>query len=157
MNRLLLKLVIVLVVAVMVVLIRVLIRAIRSRARAKGYTSALPPPPRGAATSTRKPVLLGVAGVYKGSMVPLDGGPIVIGRDPSAANLVFPDEQRTISSKHCLIKVADGRFYLEDCYSTNGTYLANGRAVTPGQVIELKAGERFAIGDRKNSFEVTFR
>lgn len=153
MSRLLLKIVIALVVALVIALVRVLIRAVRSRSGARSYTSTLPPPPKG----TRQPVLIGVAGTYKGSMVPMDSGPVIIGRDPGSANLVFPDDQRTISSKHCIVKVTNGRFYLEDCYSTNGTYLANGRSVAPGQATELKAGDRFSIGDRKNAFEVSFR
>ena len=101
------------------------------------------------------PVLYGLAGEYKGAVVPFDGKPIVIGRDPSAANLVLPQSYTAVSSLHCQIIFHQGRFILEDLQSKNGTFL-NGKRLRPGKPAELKAGARFHLGDPANAFEVRF-
>jgi hypothetical protein len=43
---------------------------------------------------------------------------------------------------------------LEDHGSTNGTFLASGERLTPNLMRELRAGDRFYIGDLRNQFEV---
>ena len=54
--------------------------------------------------------------------------------------LVLPDE--TVSSRHALLRLVDGRWWLEDLASTNGTRV-NGRPVAaativvPGDVLEF--------------------
>lgn len=101
------------------------------------------------------PVLYGLAGEYKGKAVPFDGKPIVIGRDPSAAHLVFPQHYTSVSSRHCQIIFDEGRLLLEDLESKNGT-VCNGKRLQPGKPVELKAGDRFHLGDPANAFEVRF-
>ncbi|MFN7931972.1 MAG: FHA domain-containing protein [Bryobacteraceae bacterium] len=102
-----------------------------------------------------QPILYGLAGEYKGKVVPFDGKPIVIGRDRAAVHLVYPQHYTSVSSRHCQIIFNEGRFLLEDLESTNGT-ICNGKRLQPGKPVELKAGDRFHLGDPANAFEVRF-
>ena len=45
-------------------------------------------------------------------------------------------------------------FVIEDLGSTNGTFLATGERLPPGQSRDLAPGGRFYIGDLRNQFEV---
>jgi hypothetical protein len=138
----------------------------RARRRAVRMESTTPPPriePRGEATTEdmvpkpqpkRKAVLRGVAGYYHGSEIPFDDKPIIIGRDPASANLVFPPDLRLVSGRHCVIRRDGARFFLEDCGSTNGTFLASGKAIRPGEPKEVTPGERFFLGDKSTMFEI---
>jgi hypothetical protein len=116
------------------------------------YQPPAPPPPLLAG----RPALLGIAGQYAGSSIGLDSGPSTMGRDPSSVNLVFPAEVNSISKRHCRVSwdVARRVFVLEDLGSTNGTFLASGERVNPGQPRDLRPGDRFYIGDLRNQFEV---
>lgn len=139
-------------VAVVAVLLRRGIRAmIRSGSRPSRAVPSPAPKPVGC-----KPVLRGIAGTYKNTDIPFDGQPITIGRDPSASNLILPQECAAVSSRHCQIKFEQGRFMLEDLWSTNGTFLA-GKALQPGKAVELNEGARFHLGDPSNAFEVRFQ
>jgi hypothetical protein len=112
-------------------------------------------PTAAGATGTR-PALRGVAGQYEGKSFSLDSGPSVLGRDQRAANLVFAPEAHSISKRHCIVSWDGARrtFVIEDLGSTNGTFLATGERLTPGQSRDLPAGGRFFIGDLRNQFEV---
>jgi hypothetical protein len=103
-----------------------------------------------------KPVLKGIAGQYAGTSFPLESGSSTLGRDPQAANLVFTGEASSVSKRHCSVRWDAGRgvFMLEDHGSTNGTFLASGERLPANQMRELRAGDRFYIGDLRNQFEV---
>jgi len=154
MELVLVKIGVALAVVVLITVIRMIARAVKGGVR---KASPLPVPPKPVAQQpavAAKPMLRGISGVYQGADVPFDGKPIVLGRDPGAANLVFPSDTRGISSRHCVVKYEDSRFYVEDCWSTNGTFLAGGKAVSPGKAVEVKPGTRFYLGDQTNTFEV---
>ncbi len=104
----------------------------------------------------KRPVLHGIAGKYAGASVSLEAGPSVLGRDQSVSNLVFPPESDSVSKRHCTVRWDAGRgvFVLEDLGSTNGTFLANGVRLAPGQPQDLRPGDKFYIGDLRNQFEV---
>lgn len=103
-----------------------------------------------------KPVMRGLAGQYANASIPVEARPSVLGRDQGAANLVFGAEADAVSKRHCSIRWDAGRrtFVLEDLGSTNGTYLWNGTRIQPGSPYELRAGDRFYIGDTRNAFEL---
>jgi pSer/pThr/pTyr-binding forkhead associated (FHA) protein len=103
-----------------------------------------------------KPVVRGLTGQYAGASIPVDARPSVMGRDQAAANLVFGVESDAVSKRHCSLRwdASRGTFVLEDLGSTNGTYLANGERVWPGQPRDLRSGDRFYVGDTRNQFEV---
>ncbi|MCC6364397.1 MAG: trypsin-like peptidase domain-containing protein [Bryobacterales bacterium] len=101
--------------------------------------------------------LKGVAGFYAGTAIPLEAEPWVLGRDRDASNLVFPADQGTISKRHCSISFdpSTGKVYLEDMWSSNGTFLASGVKLEPGRPFELRTGDRFYLADRGNLFEIS--
>ena len=103
-----------------------------------------------------KPVLKGVAGYYAGSTLELNGEPLTLGRDARASNLVLPSEAGAVSQRHCTVSWDGNRFLIEDCWSTNGTFLLSGEKLDPGGQRPLAAGERFYLGDQENVFEVNF-
>jgi pSer/pThr/pTyr-binding forkhead associated (FHA) protein len=102
-----------------------------------------------------KPVMRGVTGQYANTSIPIELRPTILGRDQSVANLVFGAESESISKRHCAVRwdAARGAFVLEDLGSTNGTFLATGERLTPGQPRELRPGDRFYVGDTRNQFE----
>jgi hypothetical protein len=67
---------------------------------------------------------------------------IAIGRDPKN-DLVM--ESSAISRDHAGLTFQDGRWYLEDRGSFNGTYL-NGTRVVPGTPLPLRHADRISIG-----------
>ena len=67
-------------------------------------------------------------------------GEVVIGRAPEC---VVSLDDEFASNQHAKIYQAEGRFYVEDLGSTNGTYV-NGRRVH--YPTELRAGDRVKIG-----------
>jgi len=71
----------------------------------------------------------------------VSGRSIVIGRDPSAAQvLIRADDERHVSGRHAEIRfLPDGRVVLRDLGSTNGTWLND---------IRLKAEQPLEVGDK---------
>jgi hypothetical protein len=117
---------------------------------------AAPLAPHATGVAATRPALHSIAGQYAGKSFSLDAGPSVLGRDHHTANLVFEDDADNISKRHCMVSwdAARQTFVLEDLGSTNGTFLATGERLTPGQPRDVAAGGRFFIGDLRNQFEV---
>jgi len=78
-----------------------------------------------------------------GRSLPLGPKRTTIGRDPNN-DLVLDDD--TISSEHAAIEVRDGRYWLEDLRSTNGTRLAD-RLLAEGEQRPLKGGDHVRLAD----------
>jgi len=74
---------------------------------------------------------------------PLATGRTTIGRDPNN-DVVLDDD--TVSSEHAAIEVRDGRYWLEDLRSTNGTHLG-GQRLTDGESLPLKGGDHVRFAD----------
>ncbi len=100
-------------------------------------------------------VLKGISGYYAGSTLELSDEPLVLGRDPRAANLVFPPDS-SVSKRHCILRYnrESGTVSLEDAWSANGTFFGDGQAIDAGSRTALKPGERFYLGDPGTMFEV---
>ena len=76
-----------------------------------------------------------------------------IGRSPEN-NIVLPEETAGASGKHCVVTVADDRFYIMDVGSTYGT-IGNGTQKLPvNQPVILNVGDRISLGENGVSFEV---
>lgn len=120
------------------------------------------PGPRAQALAARpagpRPVLMGVSGEFAGAELELDEQGLAIGRDPRLCQLVFPPDNELVSKRHCTLHwvAAAQQVMLEDCWSTNGTFVGKGEALKPGLPRPLRAGERFYLGDPSVSFEVRF-
>jgi hypothetical protein len=100
--------------------------------------------------------LRGITGFYGGQSIGLEGITLVLGRDPHAVQLVYPDHVTEISKRHCQVRhdASTGRVMLEDLGSSNGTFLSNGKALKPGTAVELKVGDRFYLASPANQFEI---
>ena len=82
-----------------------------------------------------KPVLKGISGPFAGWVLELDDQPLFVGREPRLCHLVFPEHAKKISKRHCVVGYdsASGIFSLEDTWSTNGTFTADGDKIPPGK------------------------
>lgn len=103
-------------------------------------------------------VLYGLAGEYDGIELELSDEPLAIGRDPRVSHLVFPPSASSISGRHCAVWFdREARAAMvEDFWSTNGTYLADGRRLEGGVPQPLQSSERFYLGDPGVLFEVRY-
>ena len=85
-----------------------------------------------------------IKGKYTGGEFSIrDGQKLSIGRDISS-DVAIVDSK--VSRNHASITSRDGRLFIEDHNSTNGTYL-NGEKLSPSTEIELKIGSSFSVGD----------
>lgn len=100
----------------------------------------------------KKPMLISLAAQHNGKRIVVDGTQILIGRDPVSCKLVFQDKTPGVSGRHCSVSwdARRGEFVLTDLNSSYGTFLADGKKLTPGTPCYLKPGERFYLGDRAN-------
>lgn len=115
---------------------------------------AAPPSPE----VEKKPVLRGVSGQYAGMEIELNQEPLVIGRDPRMAQLVITQgaDWEEVSGRHCTITYDQGRqqFFIEDHWSSNGTFMESGKKIEPGKPVLLNNGQRFYLSSKGNMFEV---
>lgn len=73
-----------------------------------------------------------------------------LGRDPDL-EIVFPDSEDVVSSRHCRVLLKDGLWWLEDLGSTNGTWLDGKRLTEPAR---LGTGKVFTLGQRGPALRV---
>lgn len=105
--------------------------------------------------SNAKPVteagaLIAVSGEYAGARIPVGEDPVVIGRDQSSCNVILHGER--ISRQHCSVVYDSARkLYIVRDFSSNGTFLGDGRRMASGQANELTSGEQITI-EQENVF-----
>jgi len=85
--------------------------------------------------------LVVASGVHQGKVIPIIGSQFVIGRDPQCQ--LRPASQ-AVSKQHCAVLVRDGKVYLKDFGSTNGTVLNDG--VVKGEERQLANNDSVKIG-----------
>jgi diguanylate cyclase (GGDEF)-like protein len=89
-------------------------------------------------------VLVVYAGTHLGRVFPLASGVNVIGRSPGV-DLPLPDEEVSRTHARVTLRGAPGNeVILEDCESTNGTYLNDQLVTGP---VQLTAGDRIGVGN----------
>ncbi|PDP88416.1 FHA domain-containing protein [Glycomyces fuscus] len=104
------------------------------------YSSASSRPPRQSRPRRNEPTALVVTqGSLKGTSVDLASQPILIGRAPDST-LVITDDYA--SGRHARVYSDNGRWFVEDLNSTNGTYLGQQKLnrpqpITVGQPIRI--------------------
>ena len=92
-------------------------------------------------TSADRATMTVITGLHAGQVFALDAGDHVIGRGTEANVWV---EDPSISRRHaCVSRRSDGRFFVEDLGSTNGTFVS-GRRID-GRA-ELVSGDRVQVG-----------
>lgn len=86
--------------------------------------------------------LVVASGVHQGKVIPVVSQQFVIGRDPQCQ--LRPASQ-AISKQHCAILVRDGKVYLKDYGSTNGTFVDD-EQIEPNAELEVASGARVRVG-----------
>ena len=87
------------------------------------------------------PELEVVEGPAAGTRIPLDDGPLVLGRGESGAGTLGEDAE--LSRRHASISVRDGAVRVEDLGSTNGTEV-NGRQIS--EPTDVASGDSIGVG-----------
>lgn len=94
-------------------------------------------------------------GYMDGRVYPIENAPITIGRgNPSQLVVCYPGDTPGVSRNHARLYRENGKLMLMDCNSSNGTYVKNMGKMAPMQPREMKAGDVFYIGEKKNRFEI---
>ena len=77
---------------------------------------------------------------------------ILIGRSQADCAIVFNEGTPGVSGRHCSVvfESASGDFVITDLRSSYGTFLQNGKKLTPGIPHHLRAGDRFYLGESGN-------
>ena len=95
-------------------------------------------------TDTDKIKFKFIKGKYSGGEFSIrEGQKLSIGRDISS-DVAIVDSK--VSRNHASITARDGKLFIEDHNSTNGTYI-NGEKLSPSTETELKIGSKFSVGD----------
>ena len=76
---------------------------------------------------------------------------VVIGRKQDGCDIVL-DYDRTVSGRHCRLAVRDGRFYITDLKSSNGTFINDRRVLAEMEII---SGNILKLGKLELKFEVS--
>jgi predicted component of type VI protein secretion system len=79
-------------------------------------------------------------GVHTGKVIPITTPEFVIGRDPQCQ---LRPASPAVSKQHCAVAIRDGKVFVRDCGSTNGTFV-NGEQVAADR--EVKSGDRLRVG-----------
>ena len=96
-----------------------------------------------------------LAGALAGMEVPISGR-LILGRDPTRAQMVFPRDDTAVSRQHCEIRFdsSGALFEVRDLGSRNGTFVANGsdppRRLAPDVVERLAPGQNILVGSSRN-------
>ncbi len=87
----------------------------------------------------------------KNADITITATPFLIGK--SLKETDYRMKQSVISRIHARITVREGRYYIEDMASTNGTF-HNGKRITKGRFFEMKAGDVIQLADMEFIFEI---
>lgn len=68
--------------------------------------------------------------------------------------VVFSSEDKGVSSSHCVLYKEDGKLYLMDTGSTNGTFFTEENRLKPNTPYRIRRGMAFFLVNRKNTFVV---
>lgn len=93
-------------------------------------------------TTLISPQLFIMNGPDKGKVVPVEKDEIFIGR---VRNNDLQIKEKSISRRHILIEKKEGKFFVKDLNSTNGTFV-NGKLIPPDISFEVKAGTPIVLG-----------
>lgn len=108
-------------------------------------------PPQSAAANV---TIIGVAGPMQGKIFS-DPQRLIIGREPTQCNVVFPPRTPGVSRRHCILERRPDGVYIMDVGSSSGTFFQNGN----GQRLPLnqwiKVTDNFYLGSPAVMFAVS--
>lgn len=99
-------------------------------------------------------VLTALEGPLKGKSFPIQGN-VLIGRNFETCNIIFPNDTRGVSRKHCKLEVRADGVYLMDVGSTSGTFFQGQKKPLPANQW-IKVTENFYLGSPAVMFSVSF-
>ena len=102
-----------------------------------GETGPPPPPP------AEHYDLLCIAGDFEGQRIPLSGEPVIVGKDHAVCALVLSN--KFVSRKHCQFFALEGRAYVKDFGSKNGTFLNDVNRIAPFENVPLNLGDMVSL------------
>jgi len=112
-----------------------------------------------ATTTSIQPSICCMTGEFAGNRLPVSGAGFVIGRNAASSNLVL--SYADVSATHARVWVdAEGRLWLQDLGSSNGTYYCQPRTGASDIWIEVKtpivltSGMHFRLGENAAEFMV---
>lgn len=127
---------------------------------AEQHPPAVPVQASGPAPASMRAKLVVERGDAPGTEFKLNSMESTIGRW-DADNGVFPDVdldafdgEAKVSRRHARIKLNDGKYYIEDLGSTNGTYVNRGRRLLPGNIHLLNDGDEVIVGKTFMRFHI---
>lgn len=77
-------------------------------------------------------ILTDIHSMAKTFQVPLEQS-VIVGRKAGMCDIVL-DYEKSVSSKHCEISVRDGKFYIKDLQSANGTYVNGSKILADTEI-----------------------
>lgn len=95
----------------------------------------------GQEAKTYQLILTDISNAARSFQMPMQGT-VIIGRKPQEANLVI-DFDKSVSGKHCQISERNGKFYIKDLQSANGTFVNDSRILSE---VEIHSGCRITLG-----------
>jgi uncharacterized membrane protein YhaH (DUF805 family) len=110
----------------------------------------------GVSSSTLAAAIVGVDGMYKGGLFPIEPNEeIIIGRDSALAHIVIDKGAAKVSRKHCgIVYDANRRMYTVYDYSSNGTFKEDGSRLLANTGNLLPRGTLISLGNRNNSLRL---
>lgn len=94
-------------------------------------------------------VLTDIHSPAKSFQVPLNKS-VIVGRERGSCDIAL-DYAPSVSRRHCEISVRDGKYYVKDLQSSNGTYLNGDKVLTES---EIYSGNILTLGSLKLKFDV---
>ena len=87
---------------------------------------------------------------------PIDGDGLMIGRDSSVCQVVFPADYVKVSRRHCRLVYDRERHgaWLYDTNSSRGTFLSHEKRLTPDRPVLLRPGDKFFVAWDACTFRV---
>ncbi|MDR1217970.1 MAG: FHA domain-containing protein, partial [Oscillospiraceae bacterium] len=106
--------------------------------------------PAGVTQAAQLTGVRGTGGQYNTMSFPVNDR-IAIGRDPARCGVIFAPQTNGVSSFHCEIVRVGAGLQIIDRGSSYGTFVG-GAKLSVNTPSELRAGDSFYLGDRRNSF-----
>ncbi len=98
--------------------------------------------------------LRSVGETLHGRSFPVDQNGTLIGRSRTSCGIVLPADEPCVSRIHCQVRFNQqtGMLLLRDVGSSYGTFIHGGEQLKKDQIAVLAPGEKFCLGNKRNSF-----